>query len=53
MEHGISASNSLQVSRRAAFERKMSSNSVSGIHDMISGYENEISEFKHRLEVLE
>ena len=53
MEHGITASNSLQVSRRAAFERKLSSNSVSGINDMIAGYENEISEFKHRLELLE
>lgn len=53
MEHGVTQSNILQVSRRAAFERKLSSNSVSGIHNMIEGYETEIKEFKHRLELLE
>lgn len=53
MDHGVSASNSLQVSRRAAFEKKLSTQSIAGIQDMIKDYENELSQYKHRLMILE
>ena len=38
MHHGVSQSQALTVSRRAAFERKLSSQSVANVQDMIGGY---------------
>ena len=53
MDHGVTAASSLQVSRRAAFERKLSSHSIANVEDMIEGYKQELSDYKHRLEVIE
>lgn len=53
MRHGISASNSLQVSRRAAFERKLSSQSVQTVSEMIDNHKKEIESYRLRLLELE
>jgi len=41
------------VSRRAAYEKKMSSATVVDAEAMISGYEREIAEYKHRVQLME
>lgn len=53
MEHGVSASNSLQVSRRAGFERKQSSQSVQDVQEMINEYRDELDKYKTRIGILE
>ena len=49
MEHGITASSSLQVSRRANFENKLSSRSVQRVNEMIDNYKRELEEYRLRL----
>lgn len=53
MNHGITQSNGIEVSRKAAFERKLSAQSISSAKDMISQYERELTEYKIRLWQLE
>ena len=53
MHHGVSASTGLQVSRRAAFERKLSSQSVQNVETMVNEYQKELDHWKHRLHLLE
>ena len=53
MNHGITQSHGLEVSRKAAFERKLSNRSINTTKEMISQYERELTEFKIRLYQLE
>jgi len=53
MEHGITQSTGLQVVRRAAFEKKMSTQSMCGAEALISGYAREIAGYKYRMQRME
>jgi len=53
MAHGITASTSLQVSRRAAFEKKLSDQSIQKVNEMIENYKRELEEYRLRLLKLE
>lgn len=53
MNHGITQAKGLFVSRRAAFERKQSNQSIQNVTDMIKNYEKEIKGYKHRIYQLE
>ena len=53
MNHGITQAKGLSVSRRAAFERKLSNQSIQNVTDMIKNYEREIKGYKYRINQLE
>lgn len=53
MEHGISASNGLKVSRKAGVERKNSEKLIARVNAMIEGYEAELAECRARIEEME
>ena len=53
MEHGISASNGLKISRKAGIERINSDRSIARLNDMIEGYEAELAECRARIEQME
>lgn len=52
-EHCLTQKVGLQVSRRAALERKRSSHSLQSVSELIAGYEREIKAYKHRIEIME
>ena len=53
MAHGITAAEGRIVSRKAQFEDLRATATISGIEKMIVKYEQELAEFKHRLEEME
>lgn len=53
MNHGITQSLGLEVSRKAAFERKLTNKSINNAKETISQYESELTEFKIRLYQME
>lgn len=53
MDHGVTASTSLQVSRRAAFSRKMTSQSIQDVGELVQSYKQEVDGYNLRIKRLE
>ncbi len=53
MHHGVTASQSLQVSRRAAFQKKMSTQSIQDVGELIQSYNEEERNYRFRMNKLE
>lgn len=49
MQHGITASTSMQVSRKAAIEKNASAHSISNVNQMIESYQKELEGYRYRL----